>query len=287
MSAATAFDPDSFKQATRDQWDKAARGWDESSAIVRDWLYQATEAMLNMAGVQLGSRVLDVAAGAGDQTLDIAARIGPNGHVLATDLSAEILEYAKRKLARAGYGNIAIQVADGESLAVEEAHFDAVVCRLGLMLMPDPSAALREMSHALKPGGRVCCMVFSTPTANPCVAIAMSTALKHAGHPLRDPYQPGGLFSLGKPGLMDDLFRQAGFRDVATTRISAPFKLASASAYLQFIRSSASPILQILDSLDDTAKHAAWTDVELQLNRFNTAKGWEGQNELLLTAARR
>jgi hypothetical protein len=130
-------------------------------------------------------------------------------------------------------------------------------------------------------------MVFSRPETNPCIATLMSTALRHAGLPPRDPYQPGGLLSLGKPGLIDEIFRRAGFQDVATTKIDAPFRLPSAADYLDFIRTSASPVQQILGTLDAAAAEAAWSDMEKRLEVFATTTAWEGPNELLLTAARR
>jgi len=285
--ATTPADAEAFKFATRRQWDQAASGWNAHTAQIREWLQPATEAMLEMAGVRRGARVLDVAAGAGDQTLDIAQRVGPDGYVLATDLSASILEFAKGNARRAGYGNVGTLVADGESLQIDEGGFDATVCRLGLMLFPDPRQGLREMYRALKPGGGVCTIVFSRPETNPCVTTLLSTALKHAGLPPRDPYQPGGLLSLGKPGLIDEMFRGAGFKDVATTRMDAPFRLPSAQDYLRFIRTSASPLQQILSKLGAEAADAAWEDMEERLKIFETTEGWTGPNELLLTAARR
>ena len=285
--ATTPADAEAFKFATRRQWDQAASGWNAHTAQIREWLQPATEAMLEMAGVRRGARVLDIAAGAGDQTLDIAQRVGPDGYVLATDLSASILEFAKGNARRAGYGNVGTLVADGESLQIDEGGFDATVCRLGLMLFPDPCQGLREMYRALKPGGGVCTIVFSRPETNPCVTILLSTALKHAGLPPRDPYQPGGLLSLGKPGLIDEMFRGAGFKDVATTRMDAPFRLPSAQDYLRFIRTSASPLQQILSKLGAEAADAAWEDMEERLKIFETTEGWTGPNELLLTAARR
>ena len=146
---------------------------------------------------------------------------------------------------------------------------------------------LREMLRAVKPGGGVCTMVFSTPQTNPCVAILMSTALKHAGLPPPDPYQPGGLLSLGKPGLIDELFQQAGFRQIATTKVAAPFRLAAVKDYLDFIKTSAAPIIQILQRLEPAKSEAAWAEIEEKLQPFETGAGWEGPNELLLTAARR
>jgi SAM-dependent methyltransferase len=275
------------KASVRAQWDQAAPGWNAHGPQIRAWLARATEGMLGMAGIGPGSRVLDVAAGAGDQTLAIAERIGPTGHVLATDLSPAILALAMKNAARAGHANVRTQVADGEDLRVDAGSFDAAVCRLGLMLFADPLRGLREMHRALRPGGGICTVVFSQPERNPCIARLMSTALRHAGLPPRDPSAPGGLLSLGRPGHMGELFAAAGFEAVATTRIDAPFRLPSVRAYLDFVRTSASPIQQILAGLDDAAAGAAWAEMEDELSAFATPDGWAGPNELLLTAGRR
>jgi SAM-dependent methyltransferase len=283
MTNATAIDPQAFKSATREQWDRAAQGWNAHATQIGAWLRPATAAMLEMAGVRRGAHVLDVAAGAGDQSLEAARRVGPQGFVLATDLSPGILALAEANARRAGLEQLHTQVADGERLPVENERFDAAVCRLGLMFFPQPLQGLREMHRALKPGGRACTMVFSRPDRNPCITLLISTALSHAGLPPRDPFQPGGLLSLGKPGLVAGLFRDAGFNEVATTTIDAPFKMPSARDYLNFVRTSASPIQQIVDRLDAAAAAAAWADMEERLGAFAGPTGWEGPNELLLT----
>lgn len=143
------------------------------------------------------------------------------------------------------------------------------------------------MHQALRPGGDICTMVFSRPDRNPCLGILMSTALKHALLSARDPFQPGGLLSLGKPGLADELFRAAGFQNIASTALETPFRLPTARHYLDFVRSSASPVQQILGRLAPGAADAAWAEMEERLGVFTTADGWVGPNELLLTAARR
>lgn len=287
MHAPAPFDPGQFKNATRTQWDSSAKSWNDSGAKIRVWLRSSTDAMLDGAHVKSGAHVLDVAAGAGDQTLDVAARVGAGGHVLATDISPGILEFARANARQAGFDNIDTQTADGENLGVAPGRFDAVICRLGLMFFPDPLKGLHEMHHALKPGGWACTLVFSAPERNPCIGIIMSTALKHAGLPPRDPYRPGGLLSLGKPGLIDDLFRRAGFSEIRTTAIQAPFALPSVKDYIDFTRSSAAPVLQILAALDDKAQNAAWAEIEDKLGAFNGDGGWVGPNELLLTSGQR
>jgi SAM-dependent methyltransferase len=271
----------------RAQWDTAAAGWNAHTADIRAWLQRPTDAMCCMAGVKVGARVLDVAAGSGDQTLAVAKKVGAQGYVLATDLSPAIVELARDNAVRAGFAHVETQVADGEDLGVPEASFDAAVCRLGLMFFPDPLRGLGEIRRALRPGGGVCTMVFSRPEKNPCLTILMSTALKHAGLPPRDPFLAGGLLSLSQPGRIDTLFRSAGFHDVATTEVDAVFRLPSVDHYLAFVRSSASPILQILGQLDATAAEAAWSEMRERLMGFTAHDGWAGPNELLLTAGRR
>jgi SAM-dependent methyltransferase len=287
MNASTSADPQPFKTAMRAQWDACASGWDAHTADIRAWLRMPTEAMFAMAGVAPGARVLDVAAGAGDQPVSLAQRVGPTGRVLATDLSPAILAFARARAEDAGLSNVDTLATDGEALGVAPASFDAAICRLGLMFFPQPLKGLREIHRALRPGGGLCTMVFSQPEKNPCLSILMSTALKHAGLPARDPFVPGGLMSLGKPGHMDALFNEAGFRDVATTAVDASFHMASVDGYLSFVRSAGGPILQILGRLDRASAEDAWAEIRERLSAFNAANGWEVPNELLLTAGRR
>lgn len=280
----TPFSPEQFKDATRQAWDTSASGWNRQTQAIHSWLTAATAAMLDAAHITANRRVIDIAAGAGDQTLEIARRIGPDGFVLATDISEKILQFAKDKARDAGLTQVETRVSDAEDLKVEDAGFDAAVSRLGLMFCPEPWRALREIHRTLKPGAHAAALVFSEPQHNPCIGILMATALKHAGLPPRDPFQPGSLLSLGTPGLLDELFRQAGFTDVATTRIQAPFRLPSAQDYLEFVRTSASPIMQILARLDPQAQDAAWAEMQDRLHAFQTPAGWEGPNELLLVS---
>ena len=273
---------DSSQVAAEQPWDRAAAGWNSEAALIHAWLAQPTALMLKAAHIKPGARVLDVAAGAGDQTLDVARRVGPTGQVLATDLSARILEFAQKNAQREGFLNIETQVADAERLDLHCPPFDAAVCRLGLMFCQNPVAALRAVHQCLKPQARFAALVFSSAAHNPCIAIMLQTALQHAGLPSAKPDTPGGLLSLGGPGVVEQLFVQAGFIDVQTVHVPAPMHLASAQRYIEFVRNSGSPIIAILSRLDAAAREHAWTDMERQLLAFNTQTGWEGPNKLLV-----
>src|SRR5688572_33475430 len=90
------FDPVKYKNTTHDQWQAAAEAWYRWSPTLHQWLGKATDKMLEMAGIRNGQRVLDVAAGAGEQSITVAKKVGSSGFVLATDISTNILEYAKQ-----------------------------------------------------------------------------------------------------------------------------------------------------------------------------------------------
>ena len=273
-------------QTQANAWDKAADGWNSHATQVNAWLADITQAMLNAARIESGCRVLDVAAGSGGQTLDIARRVGAQGMVLATDISPRILVLAQRNAAAAELPQVQTRVADAQALGLAGSNFDAAVCRLGLMFCPAPLAALIEVGSALKPGGHFAAVGFSTPQSNPCVALMMATALKAAGVASQSPYTPGSLLSLGQPGLLASLLADAGFVDIDVQQISAPFKLPSAKHYVDFVRASGSPIMQILAPLSAQAQTRVWDEITAQLEMYSTHTGWVGPNELLLGSAR-
>ena len=269
-------------------WDIAAAGWNQHTDLIHHWLHSITQTMLSDAHIGPGARVLDVAAGAGDQTLDIAQRIGPTGWVLATDVSPGILALAQKNFNASGLLQVSTKVADAQALGLAGSDFDAAVCRLGLMFCRSPLAALTEIRAALKPHGRLTALVFGRPQYNPCLTITLGAARKHAGlvaAPTMPVDLPGTLMSLGKPGLLDALMKSAGFVSVATRYVSAPFHAASAEQYVEFLRASASPVIEIPAPLRLAAKQDAWRDITDQLKVFSTPLGWVGPNELLQCVA--
>ncbi len=264
-------------------WDASAAGWDNNSALIRAWLHAATAAMLDAADIQPGLRVLDVAAGAGDQTIDIAHRIGPHGRVVAIDLSPQLVARATINLQRAGYKNAEVRVGNGEALGLN-ATFDAAVCRLGLMFYADPLVGLIEMRRALKPGARAAVLVFSGPARNPLIVEQLEIAARHAGIARPDPCQPGGLLSLGDPAQLTAQFARAEFQGVECRAVSAPMRLSTASNYVDFLRTAAGPVVKIANGLVDQQRAALWFDLERAFARYQFSNGWCGPNELLLVS---
>jgi SAM-dependent methyltransferase len=268
-------------------WDDDAAGWHHHRARIRHWLRDATQRLLDAAGLVPGAKVLDVAAGSGDQTHDIVQRVGAHGEVWVTDVSARSLALAQAELRHAAGTRLHFRVADAQALDMAGANLDAAVCRLGLMFCTAPGEALREVRQALRPGGRFAALVFSSPEANPCVALTMRTARQHAGVPPADPFAPGSLLSLGRPVALARLLDGAGLHSIEVTPLAAPFRLPSVDDYMAFLRDGASPVIELLRGLPAARQAEAWADIAAQLGRFTTAHGWEGPNELLLCSGTR
>ena len=278
----TTFDAAKYKQTTRDQWETAAEAWHRWGPTLRSWLGPATERMLDLASVTSGCRVLDVAAGAGDQTLQAAERVRPGGSVLATDISPAILAFAAAEAKRAGHTNVTTRAMDGESLDLGDGSFDVVISRVGLIYFPDQQKALAEMRRVLVPGGRVAAIVYATADKNGFFSLPVSIVRRHAklgppvaGHP--------GPFSLGQAGVLEEALRRAGFRDVSAETVVAPLRLKSAAECLRFEQESFGALHQLLSSLDPAARAAAWAEVGDALRQFEQEPdGFTGPCELVV-----
>lgn len=280
-ATATAFDPVRYKETTRAQWQDAAEAWHRWAPTLSAWLGPATELMLDLAGITAGSRVLDVAAGAGEQTIRAAQRAGPSGAVLATDIAPKILGYAEAAARQAGLSNVETQVLDGENLALEAGAFDAVICRVGLIYFPDQHKALTGMYHVLKPGGAIAAIVYSTPENNRFFSLPVAIIRRRAQLPPPLPGQPGP-FSLGGPGVLEEAFRAAGFQEVETRRVAAPLRLPTAAECVRFERESFGALHQMLVGLDEAERKATWQEIARELGQYEGAAGFEGPCELLV-----
>ena len=279
------FDPIAFKATTRKQWDNAAQAWNDWGGFLTRWLGPATEAMLDMVRVAEGSRVLDIAAGAGEQTLSAARRVGPGGYVLATDLSPNILALAAENARSAGYSQIETQVIDGECIDELQAEpFDAVISRVGLIYFPDQVKALRGMHAQLKPGGYIGAMVYASAEANPFFSLPVGIIRRRAALSPPLPGQPGP-FSLGDPDVLSSLLQEAGFKDVEIRSIPAPLRLQSALECLQFEQESFGALHQMLSGLTALEQDDAWAEIAEALGQFERQGGFEGPCEMLVVAA--
>lgn len=281
------FDADQYKVTTRQQWEDYAGGWSDWAPLLERWLGKATERMLDMAGVKDGSRVLDVAAGAGGQSVAAARRVGAQGNVLATDLSPTILEHAAQAAKVAGLENVSTRELDGEALHQLPAEsFEAAISRVGLIYFPNRHQALSGIQHALCNGGRFATVTYSTAAANGFFSLPVSIIRERAKLPAPASGQPGP-FSLADPEVLNHDLTRAGFHDVVVEVIEAPVILPSAADCVRFERESFGALHQMLASLPVEDQASVWEEIETALGQYDTADGFVGPCELVIAGATR
>lgn len=278
------FDPVAYKQAVKEEWGRAAQGWHEWIPAINAWLESATELMLDQAGVVSGSRVIDIAAGDGGQSISAAQRVGPNGEVLATDIAPQFVELANAVASKMRLPQLKAEVMDAEALTVPDGHFDAAISRLGLMYLPDLQKGLLEIKRVLRPGGRLSAVVFTTAEKTPFFSIPVKLIRDKRGLPAPEPGQPGP-FSLGAPGLLAENLTMAGYQDVQQHIVEAPLRFASAEECVRWRREASGTMQQMLSGLDDEAEGKLWTEVVDAMRQFETAGGFESPCELLICSA--
>ena len=268
---------------TREQWERkeTADWWSAAQARRRQIYGAATEMMLDVAAVQPGSRVLDVAAGTGEQTLMAARRVGPTGYVVATDHSSSMLNVAAEAARKEGLKNVETRVMNAENLELDVDSFDAVICRQALMLFPNPAKGLTEMRRVLKPEGKVAVTVHSALEKNPYHGIVFAIVQRLGNIPPPSPGEPW-MFALGEPGALEDLYRRTGFLNVSVHTIPIQRRFPSAADDIRRMRNGAGDMRELMNRLNETERERAWVEIEEQLRRFEGATGLEVPGEVLI-----
>jgi len=266
-----------------------AAGWRRHHERLSAATGAVTEAMVRAAGVRPGQRVLDLACGTGDPAFAVAGIVGPEGRVLGLDLSREMVEAARELAERYGVRNAEFRVVPSElDLGVAPESFDAATCRFGLMLMPDPTAALRAVHEALKPGGRVAVSVWGREERNPNFSLPMGAARRHANLPEEDPRTTPGLFALSSPPALEAIFSGAGFAGVEVEAFETPVARAkSPESWWEGVSALAGPLATLLNGLDAERRRAVREEVVGAVGRMFPEGPVEMVGEVLVASGAR
>lgn len=253
---------------------EVAERWSRNQARRDKHIAAATEMMLDLACIESGHRVLDVGAGTGGQTLLAAQRVGPGGYVLATDVSASMLDICTEAAHTAGLMNVGTHVTQAENLDLDEDSFDAVICRTALMLFSDPARALNRMHRAMKHGAKLSALVFSTAERNPYQGIPLTIARSFGG-------VAPAIFALGERLLLEDAFRSGGFSDITVHAVSSRRHFSSAVDALQILR-DAMFLREALANLSHAEREQAWAEIEQRFGALEGSEGLELPGEMLI-----
>jgi enediyne biosynthesis protein CalE5 len=273
MTKTTTFDPAQYKADLRTEWRNAAPGWRAWLEVLEaaDGGQAVSRSLVELARIGPGDAVLDVAAGYGEPGLTAARAVTPGGHVVCTDISAEMLAVGRERAAAAGLDNVQFLELDAEELAFEEARFDAVLSRQGLQFLPDVAGVLARLWSFLKLGGRLAAAVWGPPQT---VQFAAPVPLIRAE--LQLPPPPAGIpgpFALADAGQLVGLVEAAGFTDVETGTVTAVYRTDSPELATRWLRDVAPPITALVDAQPPEVQERVWAKVTQAWASYTTAGG--------------
>lgn len=283
---AKQLDPAEFRDGQRQQWNAAATGWRKWSELIDEAASGVSERMVDLARVEPGSRVLDIAAGYGEPSLTAARAAGPEGSVVATDISAEMIAFGRERAADAGLENIEFVESDAAGLDFPEHSFDAALSRWGIIFEPDGEAAAASVRRFLKPAARIAIGSWGPPERVPFLAIPMRTAMQQLDVPPPPPGTPGPL-SRPTPEAIGGLVEAGGFSDVEVEEVEVTFEWGSPEEFTTFIKEIAPPITAMINPQPKDVQEETWAAITDAVRQETASDGAVKFPNLVLLAAGR
>jgi ubiquinone/menaquinone biosynthesis C-methylase UbiE len=234
------------------EWESVAPAWETNRQRVFDSFRAASDWLVEAIDPQPGQVVLDVAAGPGETGFLVAEAVGPSGRVISSDLAPTMVAAARRGAEARGLTNVDCRVMDAQALDLEDDSVDAAISRLGLMLVPDPAAAFRELRRVVRSGGTVAYAVIGAPDANQWMALMMGALIQNGHQPVTgNPFELGGPFGLSSADVNAELLRAAGFVDIQIEQVPGAMAVADLDDYWDVQTSLAGPVKATVERLTD------------------------------------
>jgi ubiquinone/menaquinone biosynthesis C-methylase UbiE len=269
----------------REFWNNAAPGWKQMWSVLERVAQPVSERLLELAQVESGNRVLDIATGTGEPAITAARKVGAGGWVVATDQSPVMLALARERAAAAGLRNLKFFETGAEQLAVNERDFDAVVCRWGLMFVGDLDASIRRAAELLACSGRFATAVWSSARKVPMISLGDEAVRELANLPPAPAGAPGPL-KLADTRPLKRALTAAGFKDLHVEPINVHFELESAEAFAEQRRAISSPFRAMLSKLPPELQRRILNALVQAARQYADAAGKvQMDNEAILVAA--
>jgi SAM-dependent methyltransferase len=265
-------DLEEYRSAARDQWENSAGGWGERAQDLQRIVGPVSEWLIDAVQPQPGQTVLELAAGPGETGFLVAELLRPGGKLISTDFAENMVEVARARSAERGLENVEHRQMDAESMDLDAASIDGVICRWGYMLMADPGAALQETRRVLRPLGRVALAAWGPPSANPWVSIPGGAVRERTGAPPLDPDAPG-MFAFAAPGRIERQLADAGFTDIRVEALDLTFSYPSFDAWWEASRQLGRPLAQAVDAMEPADREELVADLRERLAQYADAEG--------------
>jgi SAM-dependent methyltransferase len=221
-------------------WSDVAPGWDQHRAGIEETNRVLTDALLDALALAAGQRVLELGGGNGELAARLAGLVGPGGSVLTSDVADGMVALIRTRTS--GLANVDVERIDAAEVDLPAASFDAVVFRMGLMLVPEPDVALQQIRRVLRDGGRFGATVWGDPAHNPWLSSVGMAAMMHGLVQGGPPTGPGGPLSLHDPEALEKRARNAGFTDVSVKAIDYVRRYDTVDEHFDMVRVLAPPL---------------------------------------------
>jgi ubiquinone/menaquinone biosynthesis C-methylase UbiE len=262
---------DAVRHHVRDMWAAVAAGWERNADFVEARGVDVTRALLEETAPGPGEHLLELACGAGDVGLAAAALVSP-GQVVLSDIAAEMTAIAARRAHARDLVNVTSRTFGIEAIKADDASFDVVVCREGLMFAADPALAVREISRVLSPNGRVAIAVWGPKAVNPWLGVVFDAVSTQLGRPLPPPGVPGP-FALADADALHRLLADNGLRHVAVRDVPVPLSAPSFDVWLSRVTALAGPLATVLAGLPEAAGHELEQRLRVAVQPFTSPDG--------------
>ncbi|MGH9996282.1 MAG: class I SAM-dependent methyltransferase [Nitrososphaeraceae archaeon] len=251
----STLDSKQYKEEERQNWDSVANNWQKWRKVIERGAEKVSRRLIELAEIKPSSRVLDIATGIGEPAITAANLVGSNGHILATDISPQMLSVAKQRAISLGLQNvIEFKEGDIETIDLASSTFDAVLCRFGLMFLPDLKAGLYNIYQSLVEGGHFAAAVWASPDQDTLIATIMSTVMKETNSEPPPPGTPGP-FSLSDEDSLKNFFMMSGFKDTNIERMNVSFDFDSPDEFTIFTSETAGPLQKMLANQTNEKKN--------------------------------
>jgi SAM-dependent methyltransferase len=265
-------DPEAYRAASLEQWAGSAAGWGARAAQLQEVLAPVSMWMVEAVVPQPGQTVLELAAGPGETGFLAAELIRPGGTLICSDFAEPMLDVARARASELRLDNVEFRRLDAESLDLEAASVDSVLCRYGYMLMADSEAALRETRRVLRPGGRLALAAWAPGEANPWAAVAGKVVRPRLGAPEPDPAAPG-MFAFGPPGRLGGLLADAGFADRRVEEFDLTLAYPSFEEWWEITHDLSKPLADMIDAMEPDDREATLEAIRERFSPYTAPSG--------------
>jgi SAM-dependent methyltransferase len=228
----STFDANAYKAAQRHEWGQSAMGWKHYWETWERGAQHVNDRLVELAEIQRGHQVLDIASGLGEPAFTAARKVGTVGKVVGTDIAPEMLAMARAEAEALGLSNVEFREMDAEAPDLPVHAFNAILCRLGLMFLPHLSTALTKLHQLLIPGGRFAAAVWGHPAHVPAISMPMRI-IRQRRHLAPPPAGVPGPFSLADEPLLRDHFQRAGFTHIHTEQLTVTLEYSSPEIFIE------------------------------------------------------